>query len=143
MGRRSSRATFWQQQLGELSATQAELPGIGGTLAQTAGNRAAIAGNMGSTSVFVIPPEHDDVRRRIGELGMDREYAALQERRWPGSGQTYDCDITNELTRDNGNFRDPFHMTRSAAARVAKSIWSGNTEWCEPRPGGLRGSYQE
>jgi hypothetical protein len=82
---------------------------------------------------FVIPPQHEDVRSRIQELGMGDRYvafkAAVNE-----LGATYDCDVSNALTRNRANFLDPFHTTAAAAAMVASSIWSGQrNEWCDMR----------
>lgn len=139
------RATFWRRQLGELTRRKDSYPASQGTLTQLRAI-ASYCRKHGIDLVFVIPPEQDDVRRRIGELGMDREYADFKST-VAGLGQTYDCDISNELTRNTDNFRDPFHLTRTAAAQVAESIWSGKHRWCHLRPGGaaggLAGSIQE
>jgi hypothetical protein len=121
-------ATFWQQQLRELVRRKSSYSASENTL----GDLRAIVRycrEHGIKVVFIIPPEHEDVRRGIRELGMNVRYAdfktAVSE-----LGQSYDCDIANELTRDATNFQDPFHMTHVAATLMTKSIWSGKLDWC-------------
>ena len=124
-------ATFWRQQLGELVRRKASYPASAQTLAQLA----AIVSYCrlhGITFAFVIPPQHEDVRARIAQLGMDAQYREFKAT-VSALAPTYDCDISNSLTRDAGNFQDPFHTTTAAATAVARSIWSEPHTWCEAR----------
>jgi hypothetical protein len=122
-------ATFWQQQLAELERRKRTYSASEQTLADL---RALVhyCRTHGIEIVFVIPPEHEDVRRRIEKLGMDRQYADFKAS-VADLGPTYDCDIANEVTRAATNFQDPFHMTRATATLMTRSIWSGRHDWCE------------
>jgi hypothetical protein len=124
-------ATFWQQQLGELLRRKASYPASTQTLTQLA----AIVHYCKTHDImfaFVIPPQHEDVRRRIAQLGMERQYADFKGT-VTALAATYDCDVANEITRDAGNFQDPFHTTPVAADAVARSIWTDHHTWCEAR----------
>lgn len=122
-------ATFWRQQLGELARRRDSFPPSADTLAELAAIENYCA-THGIAFVWVIPPQHEDVRRRIAALGMQRQYADFKST-VTALGTTYDCDVSNEITRNAANFQDPFHMTPAAAALVARSIWSGQHDWCE------------
>jgi hypothetical protein len=122
-------ATFWQQQLGELVRRRDSFAPSASTLAELAAIRNYCAAHR-IAFAFVIPPQHEDVRRRIVELGMQKEYADFKSS-VIALGRTYDCDVDNDITRDRSYFHDPFHTTDVAAARVAQSIWSGGHAWCE------------
>ena len=82
---------------------------------------------------FLIPPEHDDVRVRVQELGMQDMYAGFKSAVL-NLGPTYDCDFANDITRNRANFSDPFHTTPAAASIIVSSLWSGRREWCELQP---------
>jgi hypothetical protein len=122
-------ATFWRQQLGELARRRDSFPPSASTLAQLAAV-ANYCATHGIAFTLVIPPQHEDVRRRIVALGMQKQYDDFKAT-VTALGTTYDCDVSNELTRDAANFQDPFHMTPAAAALVAQSVWSGRHTWCE------------
>lgn len=122
-------ATFWQQQLGELVRRKESYP----VSVQTLRELKAIVNYCrahGIAFAFVIPPQHQDVRARIAQLGMQEEYRAFKATVMM-LAPTYDCDITNAITRDAGNFQDPFHTTATASTVVAQSIWSERHAWCE------------
>jgi hypothetical protein len=82
--------------------------------------------------VFVIPPQHLEAQRRIQELGVEDEYKHFKSD-LISMAPVYDCDIESDLTRDKNNYSDPFHLTNSAATRLAEDIWSGNPQWCQVR----------
>lgn len=121
--------TFWQQQLAELERRKRTYSASEQTVAEL---RALVhyCRTHGIEIVFVIPPEHEDVRRRVDELGLDRQYADFKAV-VAALGPTYDCDVANEVTRAATNFQDPFHMTRATATLMTRSIWSGRHDWCE------------
>lgn len=127
-------ATFWQQQLGELARRKQTYPVSEQTLAEL---RAVVryCKLHGVQIFFVIPPEHEDVRRRIDELGMRAQYSAFKAT-VAALGPTYDCDVSSETTRAAHNFVDPFHTTQAAAALIVNDIWSGKHEQCEVRAPG-------
>ena len=121
--------TFWQQQLGELVRRKESYPAS----ARTLGELQEIVNYCrahGIVFAFVIPPQHQDVRERIAQLGMQPEYGAFKAT-VTALAPTFDCDVANAVTREAGNFQDPFHTTAAAATRVAQSIWSGRHAWCE------------
>jgi hypothetical protein len=122
-------ATFWPQQLGELERRRDSFPPSASTLAEIAAIERYCAA-QGIAFAFVIPPQHEDVRRRIVELGMRQQYADFKSS-VTALGRTYDCDVSNEFTRDADNFQDPFHMTPFASELIAQSIWSTQHVLCE------------
>jgi hypothetical protein len=122
-------AAFWQQQLGELTRRRDSFPPSASIFAELVAIEKYCA-THGIAFALVIPPQHEDVRRRIVMLGMQKQYADFKST-VSALGRTYDCDVSNEITRDAANFQDPFHMTPAAAAVVAQSIWSGRHIWCE------------
>jgi len=125
------KATFWQQQLGELSRRKQTYPVSEQTLAEL---RAVVRYcELHDVRIFfVIPPEHEDVRRRINDLGMRAQYSTFKST-VAGLGPSYDCDISSATTRAQHNFVDPFHTTQAAAALIVNDIWSGKHEQCEFR----------
>lgn len=132
----ADQATFWQQQLAQLARRKQTYPASVQTLAQL---RAIVryCQEHGIEIAFVIPAQHEDVRRRILELGMNEQYAAFKAA-VVALGPTYDCDISNAVTRDRANFRDPFHATRSALTLMIGSIWSDQHDLCEFHAGATR-----
>jgi hypothetical protein len=119
---------FWQQQLGELVRRKESYP----VSAHTLGELEEIANYCrahGIAFAFVIPPQHQDVRDRIAQLGMQEEYRAFKAT-LTAMAPSYDCDIANAATRDVGNFQDPFHTSPAAATLFAQSIWSDHHTWC-------------
>jgi hypothetical protein len=79
--------------------------------------------------IFVIPPQHMDAQRRIGDLGVENDYQQFKSD-LVSMAPVYDCDINSDLTRDKSNYVDPFHLTESAAARFAEDVGSGKPKWC-------------
>jgi hypothetical protein len=124
-------SAFWQQQLGELARRKQTYSASEHTLTEL---RAIVryCRAHGIKLFFVIPPEHEDARTRMQQLGMYDEYSAFKEA-VAALGPTYDCDIANDITRDAANFQDPYHTTRAAASLITKSIWTGSREWCDIR----------
>jgi hypothetical protein len=121
-------AIFWQQQLGELARRKQTYS----VSAQTLADLRAVVSYCQAHGVrlfFIIPPEHEDVRQRIKDLGMQDQYATFKAT-VAGLGLTYDCDVASETTRDARNFVDPFHTTQAAAAVIANDIWSDRHEQC-------------
>jgi hypothetical protein len=120
---------FWVQQLGELSRRKQTYSAS----EQTLGELREIVRYCRTHQIeiyFLIPPEHEDVRTRIDDLGMRDRYLAFKST-LAGLGPTFDCDIADEFTRDAANFQDPYHMTPAAGSLMTKSIWSGDHMWCE------------
>ena len=124
-------ATFWRQQLGELARRKQTYPVSEQTLAELR-EVVRYCQLNGVRLFFVIPPEHEDVRRRIRDLGMQEQYAVFKAT-VARLGPTYDCDVPSETTRDAHNFVDPFHTTQAAAALIVHDIWSGQHEQCPIR----------
>jgi len=122
-------ATFWQQQLGELVRRKQSYPASPQTLRELE-EIVSYCRMHGIALAFVIPPQHQDVRDRIAQLGMQQQYRAFKAT-VTALAPTYDCDVPNPITRDAGNFQDPFHTTARAATLIAQSIWSDRHAWCE------------
>lgn len=121
-------SSFWQQQLGELARRKRTYSASEQTLMQL---RAIVryCRVYGIDIFFVIPPEHEDVRTRMEQLGMQDQYSEFKAT-VAALGPTYDCDVANDITLNAANFQDPYHTTRAAASQITKSIWSGTHEWC-------------
>ena len=126
-----SAPVFWQQQLSELARRKQTYSAQESTISQIR----AIVDYCRKNAIelfFVIPPEHEEVRVRMREMGMQDMHAAFKSAVF-NLGPTYDCDVANDITRDRSNFVDPFHTTPAAASMIVKSLWSGGQEWCELR----------
>jgi hypothetical protein len=120
---------FWVQQLAELSRRKQTYSASDQTLAQLR-DIVRYCRTHQIEIYFVIPPEHEDVRTRIDDLGMRDGYSAFKST-LAALGPTFDCDIPSEFTRNAANFQDPYHMTPAAGSLMTKSIWSGEHQWCE------------
>jgi hypothetical protein len=73
---------------------------------------------------FLILPTHVDLQATRQEYGVEEDYRrSIAELRT--ISRVLDWDFPNELTRDAGNFHDPFHMTEAVARRVAAEAASG------------------
>ena len=120
---------FWAQQLGELARRKQTYSASEQTIAQLR-EIVRYCQTHEIEIYFVIPPEHEDARARIEELGMRSRYVAFKST-LAVLGPTLDCDIAGEFTRDAANFQDPYHMTPAAGSLMTKSIWSGEHKWCE------------
>jgi hypothetical protein len=124
-------SVFWRQQLGELNRRMETYSASEKTLSDLR-EIVRYCRQHGIGIYFVIPPEHEDVRSRLKQLGMFDQYSAFKAG-VAALGPTYDCDISNEFTRDAANFLDPYHTTVAAASTIAKNIWSVRHELCEFR----------
>jgi len=122
-------SNFWAQQLGELSRRKQTYSASEHTLAELR-EIVRYCRTHQIEIYFIIPPEHEDVRARIDDLGMRDRYLAFKST-LAALGRTFDCDIADEFTRDAANFQDPYHTTPAAASLMTKSIWSGEHKWCE------------
>jgi hypothetical protein len=123
--------TFWQQQLGQLVRRKQSYPASAQTLRELR-EIVSYCRAHGIAFAFVIPPQHQDVRERVAQLGMQEDYHAFKAT-VTALAPSYDCDIANAITREARNFQDPFHTTNAAATLVAQSIWSDRHAWCEVR----------
>lgn len=71
--------------------------------------------------VFVIPPTHIDLQKRIGDFDLDDENEKfLSDLR--SLGTVYNFDIESPLTTDRDNFSDPFHFISSVADIVVEEV---------------------
>jgi len=124
-----SAAAFWRQQLGELARRKQTYSAS----ERTIGDLREIVRYCrahGIAIFFVIPPEHEDVRTRMEQMGMLDDYLTFKAT-VAALGPTYDCDVANGITRDASKFQDPFHTTLAAASLITRSIWTGSREWCD------------
>jgi hypothetical protein len=124
-------SAFWRQQLTELERRKQTYSAS----LQTIGELRAIVNYCRTHGIeihFLIPPQHEDVRIRIEELGMGNLYSSFKSAVFD-LGPSIDCDVSNDFTRDAANFQDPYHTTPAAASVMAKNIWSGRHEWCGTR----------
>jgi hypothetical protein len=71
---------------------------------------------------FVIPPTHQDLQKRVEEMGfsaqVERFKAQLRE-----LAPTYDFEYANALTADSANFKDPMHYNAQVGRGLVEEIW--------------------
>ena len=86
----------------------------------------------GIALTFLILPTHVDLQATRREHGVDEEYRrSIAELRTISA--VLDWDYPNQLTRDAGNFLDPFHMTEAIARRVAAEAAGGEPKLARVR----------
>ena len=121
-----SREEFWKLQLNTVVKSNAQMDPL-----VVADLRAIVdyCRTHGIQFVFVLPPQHSDVRRRIEQVGLHDAYESVMSQ-LQALAEVWDCDVDSEITTDQGQFTDPFHLTKEAAVRVAEDIWSDRSVYC-------------
>jgi hypothetical protein len=128
LGPTMSRDAFWASQLDYLN-TRFKRDASPGTLKDDVRKIVEYCRARGISILFIIPPQHAEVRHRIQELGVEGQYQQFKSD-LASMAPVYDCDIDSDLTRDKNNYGDPFHLTDSAARQLVADLWSGNPRWC-------------
>jgi hypothetical protein len=117
-----SHAEFWEHQLGPEVAGGAlkrwRRPDI---LERRLAEVANYCRANGIALTFLIPPDHVDLQAKIDEFGLRSEYARMKER-LASLAPLADFGRPSELTRDSGNYKDPFHLTPEAAERFVGEL---------------------
>ncbi len=127
LGPRASREVFWKLQLDFLNSRYRSNP-YPSQLNAALRNIAAYCHANAIAFVFVIPPQHEDARHRLRELGVQDQYWRFKHD-LSSIAVTYDYDVDSGLTADANNFIDPFHLTVEAARQVVRDLWSGDLRW--------------
>ncbi|HZU09373.1 MAG TPA: hypothetical protein VFA02_05670 [Pseudacidobacterium sp.] len=128
LGPTVNKAAFWQSQL-QYVKVKINRDAYLGSLTEDLKKVVAYCQQNHISFVFIIPPQHADVRRKINELGLDGQYQNFKQS-LEKLAPVYDCDVDNEFTLNEENYNDPFHLTDEAARKAARDIWSGNSQWC-------------
>lgn len=71
--------------------------------------------------LFVIPPTHVDLQRKITEFDLEEEYANYKLELGK-TGPIIDYDFENQVTVNKDNFRDPYHFNRTIAGKMIEQI---------------------
>lgn len=87
--------------------------------------------------VFIIPPTHTDLQKRIDDFFLSEKEAAFKND-MSTLGEVYDFDTPNELTSRKENFIDPFHSTDSISQIVVAEILTGKTHYAKVLPYQIR-----
>jgi hypothetical protein len=121
-----SREEFWKLQLNTVVKPNARMDPL-----MVADLRTMVdyCRTHGIQFVFVLPPQHGDVRKRIEQVGLHDAYASVMSQ-LQALADVWDCDVDSEITTDRRQFADPFHLTKEAAVRVAEDIWSDRSVYC-------------
>jgi len=128
LGPHVNREAFWQSQLQYLTG-RSKRDADPGKLRDQLREIVKYSREHGIAFVFVIPPQHMDVQRRVPELGVEAQYKQFKND-LAGMATVYDCDIDSSLTRDKNSFSDPFHMEDRAANQLVTDLWSGHPTLC-------------
>lgn len=71
--------------------------------------------------VFVMPPSHVDLQRRVDDFGLRTEYERVKTE-LAGMAPLVDFDREDARTRDRANYRDPFHVNEATARAVTREL---------------------
>ena len=71
--------------------------------------------------VFIIPPTHVDLQRRIGDYGLYGEEARFKAD-ISSLAKVYDFDYENSFTKKKGNFLDPYHFKDELSSQIMIDI---------------------
>jgi uncharacterized protein YaaQ len=77
--------------------------------------------NNGIHLLFVSPPTHYDLQKKISEFGLVEDYAEYK-RTLDEMGFLIDYDVVNDMTRNKENFTDPYHFNNKIASDLVKEI---------------------
>lgn len=73
--------------------------------------------------VFVIPPTHVDLQRRVADFGLTEEYERFKCDLRSFGVPVYDFDVPSEWTIDKALYKDPYHADEMVKARVVDIVW--------------------
>ena len=120
-----SRQEFWRVQVGEGAARNFAAFRFDRKAYLRFGEIAGYCRAHGVSLVFMILPSHEDIHRRIRELGAEKAWRDL-----PGQvaalGEVHNYDVDGDLTGNAGNFSDPFHFTHEVARRLLEDAWGAH-----------------
>lgn len=74
--------------------------------------------------VLFIPPSHLDAQKKVQEFNFEADENKFKED-LKKLGDVYDFNYPNEITKENTNFSDPFHITPASARLVIQELFIG------------------
>ena len=73
--------------------------------------------------VFIVPPTHVDLQRRIEDFGLKEEYERFLHDLRSFGVPVYDFDVPGELTMDKALYKDPYHADEEVKEKVVDRVW--------------------
>ena len=73
--------------------------------------------------VFVVPPTHVDLQRRIEDFCLKEEHERFLHDLRSFGVPVYDFDVPGELTTDKALYKDPYHADEEVKAKVVDIVW--------------------
>lgn len=71
--------------------------------------------------VFLLPPTHIDLQKKVHEFGLDSEYQRYKEL-LSTYGTVFDFDFPSRLTENKDNFKDPYHFNSEVAQYIVNVL---------------------
>lgn len=71
--------------------------------------------------LFILPPSHTDLQKKISEYALDDEYLGYKKE-LRKLGAVIDYDFDNQVTSNKENFLDPYHFNRDIAGKIVNQI---------------------
>ncbi|MGD0754911.1 MAG: hypothetical protein ABR927_07605 [Bacteroidales bacterium] len=78
--------------------------------------------------VFVLPPTHIDLQKKIHEFNLDEEVKRFKID-LESFGDVYDFNYPNVITNDKNNFNDPFHFKDSISNIIVQEISTNKIQY--------------
>lgn len=72
--------------------------------------------------VFIIPPTHVDLQKKVKEFSLTDEYNKFKQD-LNSISKVIDFDYPNKLTEDKSLFNDPFHMREPLEEKLINDVW--------------------
>ena len=123
------RAAFWSHQLGpEVTGVYYRSWRRPADLAARLEEVHRYASEHGIVLRFAIPPTHVDLQAQAAAYGLEDE---VEEYRCDLAklADLVDFDFPSPLTRDAGNFKDPYHLNETRGREVVADFATGSTRW--------------
>lgn len=73
--------------------------------------------------IFVIPPTHTDLQRRVEDFGLTEEYEKYKFDLRSFGVPVYDFDVPSEWTVDKDLYKDPYHADEMVKDHVVDVVW--------------------
>lgn len=118
---RQSKEEFWEYQLNSAATSFYINYTYPDNYYQSLYEIADYCKNNNIKLVFVIPPTHIDLQKRISDFNLAQENEKFIVD-LSSLSTVYNFDIETPLTNNRDNFRDPFHMNRKIADIVVEEL---------------------
>ena len=115
---------FWQVQLGKSTEAFYQNWSHPDDLQQELEKISEYCKDQGIELVFVIPPTHVDLQKRVADFGLEEDYRNYKLELSRLGWKVYDFDTSNEMTMDRSLFNDPYHAGDKVKDMVIKTVWN-------------------